>query len=103
MAWHSDYTNRYKVTIDPTKVGSTLTDFPVCLKLGAATGQTGVDTSGIIDGLKTPPDNPYTWTGADGTPADTDYWDSVNPDGRGTAEVYNNTWRYYSNNTIKFR
>ena len=47
----SEWENRYKLTIDSSKVYEDLTDFPVSVVLGSGTGQTGFDVSNIFDEL----------------------------------------------------
>ena len=51
MAWLAGFTNRLKITIPSDNVDSTLTDFPILLKLSTDCGLTGFDASLVFDEL----------------------------------------------------
>jgi hypothetical protein len=52
MAWLSGFSKRLKITIPSDNIGSTLTDFPVLLKLTDDCGLTGFDASIVFDELQ---------------------------------------------------
>jgi len=52
MAWLSGFTKRLKITIPSDNVDSTLTDFPILLKLSTDCGLTGFDASIVFDELE---------------------------------------------------
>jgi len=52
MAWLSGFTKRLKITIPSDNVDSTLTDFPILLKLSTDCGLTGFDASLVFDELE---------------------------------------------------
>jgi hypothetical protein len=52
MAWLSGFTNRLKVIIPSDNIDSTLTDFPILLKLTTDCGLTGFDASIVFDELE---------------------------------------------------
>ncbi len=51
MAWLSGWSKRIKLTIDHTKVDSTLTQFPVMVKLSTASGISALDVSRVFTDL----------------------------------------------------
>lgn len=52
MAWLTGFTNRLKITIPSDNIDSTLTDFPILLKLTTDCGLTGFDASLVFDELE---------------------------------------------------
>lgn len=52
MAWLAGFTKRLKITIPPDNVDSTLTNFPILLKLSTDCGLTGFDASLVFDELE---------------------------------------------------
>lgn len=51
MAWLSGYDKRVKITIDSSKVGSTLTDFPVFMPIDSSVGLGNNDLTPLTDDL----------------------------------------------------
>ena len=52
MAWLAGFTKRLKITIPSDNIDSTLTDFPILLKLSTDCGLTGFDASIVFDELE---------------------------------------------------
>lgn len=48
MSWLTDWVKRIKLTIDYTKVDTTLVDFPISITLSSSTGITNVDTTSVF-------------------------------------------------------
>ena len=60
MAWLGTWANRLKLTLDKDLVDSTLTDFPVMVKLSTASGIGDVDVSAVVDELDSASIDAYT-------------------------------------------
>jgi hypothetical protein len=51
MAWLAGFDNRAEITIDSSKIDSSLTDFPVFISIGSSTGLTSRDLTQLFDDL----------------------------------------------------
>jgi hypothetical protein len=105
--WLAGWTNRVAVTIDHTKINSTLNNFPVLINLGTSTGINKADTSYVLTSTGSN-SKKIAVTTSDGTTqcfVEVAKWDVTNNDGRLwvlVPEVSNLTdtvlYLYYDNN-----
>ena len=80
VGWLADWANRITLTVDHTKVGETLTNFPILVSLSSSSGTASTDISLVFNELS---DNgtKIAVTTADGTTqcyVEIERWDSVN-------------------------
>ncbi len=78
--WLTGWNNRIQLTIDHTKVSSTLTNFPVMIHISASSGTNGADVSAVFSALGSNSQK-IAVTGADGTTqnyVEIVRWDSTN-------------------------
>jgi hypothetical protein len=75
MGWLTGWNanNRFKITVDQTKIDDNLTNHPLLIYLSNACGQTNYDASAFFTELK-PSSTNDTFTGSDGSDPDPDRW-----------------------------
>ncbi len=78
--WLTGWANRIQINVDHTKIGSTLTNFPVMIYLGSSSGINSANVSSVFDVIGSN-SKKIAITTADGTTqlyAEIVHWDSVN-------------------------
>ena len=97
----SGFNNRIKLNTDADKIDSTLTDFPVMIKLGSAVGRNSEDLTAVFDELAydhNPASVDDDFTGTNGDPANEKLWNEItNTAGNGT--IQSNQFNFNSSET----